>query len=202
MINEILPGVFHWTAVHERIHIAVSSYYFEEDGILLDPMVPSAGLDWFDDRVQPKHILLSNRHHYRHSAQFQEAFGCPVWCHQSGLHEFTKGEIVQPFEFGHPFPGGITAMEVASLCPEETAYHISGSAGFLAFADGLVRDDDGPLSFVPDRFMGDDPEGVKNGLKAAFRRLLDCDFDHLPLAHGNPWIGGGKEALKLFLEGD
>ena len=190
MINEILPGVFHWTAVHERIHIDVSSYYFEEDSILLDPMVPSAGLDWFGDHVLPNHILLSNRHHYRHSAKFQESFGCTVWCHQSGLHEFTKGEVVNPFEFGHEFPGGIVAMEVASLCPEETAYHFPGSAGLMTFADGLVRESDGPLSFVPDRFMGDDPEGVKGGLKAVFHRLLDCDFDHLLFAHGNPWIGG------------
>ena len=202
MINEILPGVFHWTAVHERIHIDVSSYYFEEDSILLDPMVPSAGLDWFGDHVLPNHILLSNRHHYRHSAKFQESFGCTVWCHQSGLHEFTKGEVVNPFEFGHKFPAGIVAMEVASLCPEETAYHFPGSAGLMAFAIGLVRESDGPLSFVPDRFMGDDPEGVKGGLKAVFHRLLDCDFDHLLFAHGNPWIGGGKEVLIQFVEGE
>ena len=200
MINEILPGVLHWTAVHERIHIDVSSYYFEEDGILLDPMVPIEGLDWFSDHVLPNRILLSNRHHYRHSTKYQEAFGCTVWCHQSGLYEFTKGEMVNPFEFGHEFPSGIVAMEVASLCPEETAYHIPSSVGLIAFADGLVRDGDGPLSFVPDRFMGEDPEGVKRGLKEAFCRLLDCNFDHLLFAHGNPWIGRGKEALKQFVE--
>ena len=72
----------------------------------------------------------------------------------------------------------------------------------MAFADGLVRDGDSPLSFVPDQFMGDDPEGVKRGLKEAFRRLLDCDFDHLLFAHGNPWIGGGKEVLRQFVKGE
>jgi len=202
MIKEIVPGVFHWTALHERIHIEVSSYYFEEDGILFDSMVPSEGLEWFDDREPPSHILLSNRHHYRHSTKFQEAFGCTVWCHREGLHEFPKGELVNAFEFGHEFPGGIVAMEVASLCPEETVYHIPGSGGLMAFADGLVRDGDSPLSFVPDQFMGDDPEGVKRGLKEAFRRLLDCDFDHLLFAHGNPWIGGGKEVLRQFVKGE
>ena len=103
MIKEIVPGVFHWTALHERIHIEVSSYYFEEDGILFDSMVPSEGLEWFDDREPPSHILLSNRHHYRHSTKFQEAFGCTVWCHREGLHEFPKGELVNAFEFGHEF---------------------------------------------------------------------------------------------------
>jgi hypothetical protein len=48
--------------------------------------------------------------------------------------------------------------------------------------------------------MGDDPDGVKAGLKRSYQRLLQRDFDHLLLAHGWPWIGGGKQALRDFLE--
>jgi hypothetical protein len=72
----------------------------------------------------------------------------------------------------------------------------------VALADGVVRDKDGPLGFVPDQYMGEDPEGVKAGLRKAYRRLLEHEFEHLLLAHGWPWITGGKRALREFLEGE
>ena len=70
------------------------------------------------------------------------------------------------------------------------------------FADGIVREGSGPLAFVPEKFLGEDPKAVKQGLKAAFRSLLDRDFDHLLLAHGEPWIGDGKSALRSFAAAD
>ena len=54
--------------------------------------------------------------------------------------------------------------------------------------------------FVPDRLMGEDPEGVKSGLLEALERLLEQDFEHLLFAHGEPIIGGAKAALKAFVE--
>jgi hypothetical protein len=70
----------------------------------------------------------------------------------------------------------------------------------MAVADGVVRDVDGPLTFVPDPLLGDDPEEIKRGLKAAYACLLALEFDHLLLAHGLPWIGGAREALREFVE--
>jgi hypothetical protein len=72
----------------------------------------------------------------------------------------------------------------------------------VALADGLVRFSalDGPLGFVPDGLMGNDPEAVKEGLHDSYSRLLKLDFDHLLLAHGLPVVGDGKEQLRSFLE--
>ena len=51
--------------------------------------------------------------------------------------------------------------------------------------------------------MGDDPEGVKRGLRAAFKRLAaEHEFDSLLFAHGDPIAGGGREALARFLQGE
>ena len=197
-MHEILPGVFHWTVVHPRIHIPVSSYYLGDDAVLIDPLVPEEGLDWFDK--PPSDVLLTNRHHYRDSDKFAERFGCTVHCVELGLHEFKSGEQVEAYRFGDELAGGILAVEIGALCPDETALHIPKGEGLVALADGVVRDGDGPLSFVPDEYMGDDPPGVKAGLKESYRRLLDHDFDHILLAHGNPWIGGGKDALRGFVE--
>ena len=51
------------------------------------------------------------------------------------------------------------------------------------------------------RAIRHDPEAVKSGLRKAYSRLLDRDFDNLLFAHGDPLIGGGKEALHKFAEG-
>jgi hypothetical protein len=83
VMREILPGLLHWTSFHKRIRQEVSSYYYKPSHALIDPRVPSEGLEWFKDR-QPRVILLTNRHHYRHSGRFQEAFSCVGKCLPDG----------------------------------------------------------------------------------------------------------------------
>jgi hypothetical protein len=191
--------------MHPRIHIEVSSYWFEEGAILIDPLVPAdAGLQWFEHRSSPPSaILLSNRHHYRDSAHFQDVFGCPVYCNRAGLHEFTHHEPVTAFDPGDTLPGGVTAHEVGGLCPDETALYLPARRA-LVFADSVVRvapqGQTGPLGFVPDTLM-DDPPGTRRHLLDAFARLLgELDFEHLLLAHGGPVIGDGRAQLQELVD--
>jgi hypothetical protein len=192
-VKEIIPGVWHWTAFHEGIRQDVSSYYVERAAALIDPMLPEEGVEAFRERA-PEVILLTNRHHYRHSDQFVEAFGCRVLCHRAGLHEFEGGPEVQGFSFGDDVANGVLALEVGVLTPEETAFHIDSAPGALSFADAFLNRDSG-LGFMPDNLIGDDPEAVKEGLRDSFRRLLAHDFDALLVAHGDPIPRGGKAAL-------
>jgi hypothetical protein len=46
----------------------------------------------------------------------------------------------------------------------------------------------------------DEPAKTKEGLRDAYRRLLDLDFELLLLAHGDPVVSGGKEALRAFAD--
>ncbi len=196
-MEEIVPQIFHWTALHPDIEQDVDSYYVAGlgPGILIDPMAPPEGFDWFRHHPRPEHIYLTNRLHYRDSARFVEAFGVTVWCHTAGLHEFASGERVKGFEHGDELPGGIKALEVGSLCPEETALLIPIGAGALSMGDAVIRAND-HLEFVPDSFMGDNPTAVKRGLRAAFKVLLESPFEHLLLAHGHPFVKGGKQTLR------
>jgi hypothetical protein len=201
-MHEIAPGIFHWTAFRETIRQPVHSYYVPGSAALIDPMEPDEGLDWFAERTPPERILLTNRHHYRHSGRFVDRFGARVLCHKSGLHEFEGGPAVQGFQFGDAVAPGITAHEVDAICPEETALYIEAGGGAISVADGVVEWPGKPgLSFVPDNLLGDDAEAVKDGLRAAYGRLADeLEFELLLMAHGNPVTGGARETLRQFAE--
>ena len=196
-MQEIAPGLWHWTAPHDRIGLEVSSYYLSGERVLIDPMVPPAGLEWFDEHGRPEHVLLTNRHHDRHAWRLRDAFGCTVHCIRNGVHELAGRGPVEAFDFGDELPGGAIVHEVDAICPDETALYVPAHRA-LACADGVVRRSGRPgLSFVPDELM-DAPEQTKAGLRDAYRRLLDLDFDLLLLAHGEPVVGGGREALRAF----
>jgi hypothetical protein len=198
-VREIIPGVHHWTTVHPKLGIEVSSYLLGAERVVIDPWVPDEGLERFDE-APPVAVLLTNRHHYRDAGAFAERFGCPVLCNRLGLHEFGAGEPVTGFDAGDELPGGVRSVPVGGICPDETALHIPAHRA-VAFADGLVRmPGDGPLGFVPDDLM-DDPEADKAALRAAYRRVLDLEPDTLLLAHGEPVVGGGAAALRDFLDG-
>ncbi len=201
-MNEIIPGVYHWVSQHEGIGQGVSSYYLTHggDAVVIDPREPDEGLKWFDDMPVPSAVILTNRHHYRHSDRLSDAWACGVLCQQEALQEFSPEQNVQGFEFGERLPLDIEAVEIGALNAEETALYIPW-AHAVAFADALVRGgEQGPLSFLPDFLMGDDPAAVKSGLVAGFRRLLERDFDNILFAHGIPIVGGGKAALQRFVD--
>jgi hypothetical protein len=198
-MREIAPGIHHWTARHPRIRARVHSAYVAPARALIDPLLPEEGLAAFDGLPRPEVVLLTNRHHYRHSDRFAEAFGCTVRASAPGMHEFegTRREV-EAFAWGEEVAPGIVAHEVGVLCPDESALHIAHGGGVLAVADGVVRAGGGDLGFVSEHLLGDDPEAIRRGLRSSYARLLDLDFDTLLLAHGEPVAGGAKDALRAF----
>jgi glyoxylase-like metal-dependent hydrolase (beta-lactamase superfamily II) len=194
-VNEIVPGVLHWKALHPN-GLEVSSYYLVEERTLIDPMEPPDGLDALREPGEPRRIVLSNRHHWRDSGKFVDAFGCTVHASQPGLHEFSDDQPVEPFDFGAELAGGVETIEVDVICPDETALFIPSHSA-LSVADGLINY--AGLGFFPDQYIGDDPEAVKRGLRESYAELLALEFENLLVAHGNPIVGGAKDALREFV---
>lgn len=213
-LAEIRPGLIHWTAAHPKIQIHVSSYWLPGPRVLLDPLLPPGGVEWLRAQGPPEHVILSNRHHWRHCSEIVAAFDCPVWCNELGLDELEGEpgrERVRGFRAGDELPGGIESHEVGVLCPDETAlrFDLPDGRGCLAIADAVVRigeqaRGDGPLAFVPDSLLVDDPaelEPVKRGLREALLRLCDLEWQTLLLAHGLPLLDDARARLRSFAEG-
>ena len=200
-MEEIVSGVFDYTVYNPDIKHDVHSTYFAstDPPCLIDPMMPDVDNAWFSGR-EPQHIYMTNRLHDRGIAELVEAFGCKVWCHESGLHEVESSDLdVAGFRHGDVLPGGVEALLVGVLCSEETAFLIPTGNGVLAIGDAFISYDG--LGFVPDHLIGDDPESVKRGMVTNLRAHLDREFDTLVMAHGAPVTPGGKQAMQSFLDG-
>ena len=196
-MEELIPGLFRWTAVHPKIGIEVSCHFVTGSGTVIDPLLPEEGVEWFEGR-DPQRVVLSNRHHLRHAEEIAARFGCPILCHQAGLHEFEAGPEVEGFGFGDQLAEDVRAVEMDAICDEDTVLAIAAGDGALLFADSLINH--GQIGFVPDNLLGQDPEGVKRQVLERVSVLLDEDFDHLLFAHGNPVIGDGRQALRALAD--
>lgn len=197
-MEEVLDGVFQWKAVHPKIQIEVGCHFVAGSRTAIDPLLPDEGIEWFDERGVER-VVLSNRHHLRQAPEIAERFGCPILCHEAGLHEFEGGPAVEGFAFGDRLAEDVVALEMDAICPEDTVLRIEAGGGALLFADSLI--DYGGIGFVPDNLIGDDPAGVKALVREKAAALLDEEFEHLLFAHGEPLIGGGREALEAFVRG-
>jgi hypothetical protein len=198
-MEEIASGIYRWTAFHDGIKHEVSSYYVEPAATIIDPMLPPDGVSWFEGR-NVERIVLTNRHHYRDSDRFHERLGIPVLAVEQGMHELEGKPGVEAFAFGDQVGPSITSYAIDPSWPDEGALHIAFGPGLLAVADGVMHYGD-ELHFVSDEHLGDDPERTKELLRHGYGRLLDLEFDTILPAHGDPIVGGAKEALRKFVDG-
>lgn len=196
-IYEVLPGVLHWTGRHPTARLESGSHYLVEEGILIDPIAPPEGLEWFDGK-EIGEILLTNRHHTRSAFDLQDRFGVTIRAPQTGMYELPV-DRVQPYDFGDELSAGIRPHAISETWPDEAALEIPRHRA-VAIADGVINYDG--LGFFADFLLGDDPEAEKQRLRDGFARLAtEVDFDHLLLAHGTPILGDGREQLSRFAAG-
>jgi hypothetical protein len=191
-MDEVIPGVLHWQVRHPNIGIDVSSYLLTDTGTALDPLLPEGeGPEWLGHAVQ--RVVMTVRHHVRSVADF----GVPVLAHRSGLHDL-QDLAVEPYEDGDELAPGVRVLPFGRICPDDAVIHAAIGPGVLAFGDGIINY--GQIMFVPDQYIGDDPEAVKADIVEGLVPLLDEDFDVLLFAHGEPVPAGGKTMLREFVD--
>jgi hypothetical protein len=196
-MDEILPGLYHWTAQHPNLGRPVSSHYLAEGRVALDPMVPTEGLEAFDG-MGVEHVVLSCRHHARHHDRFVEAFDAVFHVPEAGVHEY-EGEDLEGYGVGDEPAPGVKAVANGPIAPDDTVLLLDVEGGALLFADSLVNKGGDQLAYVPDGLLGDDPDQVRADITDRLRELCDQRFEHLLFAHGDPVVGGGHEALERFV---
>lgn len=198
-MNEIVPGIFHWTVEHPDIHVAVSSHYVAPARMLVDPLEPDDGMGVFDALdAPPEHVVLTSGLHWRHAERFRDRYGAAIRAPAPAADRFSgSGRSFEPFGHEDVLAAGVTALEVGGIAPDDFALHVDVGSGAIVLADAVMRYG-GQLGFFPDHLWEDPRTEQRKVLESLRRTVLKRDFDVLLLAHGDPLADGGRAALEAF----
>lgn len=195
-VEEILPGVWHWSVVDDRIGGNRSESYAlvaSERVVLVDPLpIDEAKLTSLGE---VEAIVLTTGNHQRAAWRMRRAFGCPVYAPRNayGLddtpdHSYSGGDLL---------PGELTAFHAPG--PVESMHALWHTASNIVFlSDLLVHDGSGTVEFVPSRWQ-DEPWRTRDSVRRIARTL---PVQALGFGHGEPMVGNARQILERALAQD
>lgn len=198
-MKEIVSGIYTWSWLSPNHGYNFNGYALRsEDGlIVIDPAI----IDEYEQnelRVigNPVAIILTNKDHERISHDLRDQFGSRIFINERDV-SFLKSSPDHVFKDGERLPGGIRAINVSdNKSPGESAL-LHEERGILFVGDAIIGWPKGEFSLLPPaKYL--DPKKAKESI----RNLLDYDFDTVLVGDGESVLGGGKEAIKRFLNRD
>ena len=192
-VREILPGLFQWSVAWPRY--TMESYLIDlpGGGVAIDPQ------DYPPRAIAPieahgvAHILLTNHFHERAAALLQRRLGAEVWAPEADVGELEAVTPNHLYAEGCELPGGLVAIALGGITAGEHALLWPEHRGVLFVGDAL-----GTVSYWThaERRLGAHPRmRPPHGL----RRLLDLDFTHIAVGHGQPVLDTAKAELRAYL---
>ena len=195
-MREILPDVLTWPWFSERHGYDFNGYLFLDAGgnIAVDPvLMPDAVLEELV-RVGVRHIVVTNRNHFRDAARLREATGAQVLAHPADA-AFVREKGV-PVD-GAIEPGGrlgpFAVLDAHGKSPGEVALY-DEARRLLVVGDACVGKPSGALSLLPPAVI-DDPAALRRSLAYLLR---DVQFDVLLPGDGVPILHGAHGALRAL----
>jgi glyoxylase-like metal-dependent hydrolase (beta-lactamase superfamily II) len=218
-VTELVPGLWRWTAPHpdwspesdeggEGWARDVGCLYLEapDTVVLFDPLAPAddaerdrfwRALDRDVEGLGPPHVLLTVFWHTRSAQEILDRYeGARVWAHESAMKKVgERVRYTDTFALGDPLPGGVVALD--ALRAEEVMYWLPEQRA-LVTGDVILGARDGGVRVCPDSWLPKEADPAK--FRAALRQALDLPVEHVLVSHGEPVLGGGREALARALE--
>lgn len=192
-MREIAPGLHYWTAAHPSWdpvhepdspadwpeHVGCVLFEGPEAVILIDPLVPEERWGELDERIaeRPVVVLTTMRFHGRS---------------RDAVLERYRGTKIR---HDAPMPAGVEALPVEGF--DETMYWLPEPRALVP-GDRLIGDREGGARICPPSWIEYLPGEVED-LRGALAPLLELPVEHLLLSHGDPVVGGGREALAAAL---
>ncbi len=198
-VTMIAPGLLHWTVHDDRIDNRSEAYALSSrpgpSTVLVDPLPLEDQAKLALGTVDA--IVLTIQSHQRSSWIMASSYG--VWVHAPRGAQGLEAKADAWYADGAWLPGGLRAFHAPGPCDASYVLLAERTTGerILFLGDILIRREDGPLEFVPSRYM-DDPAMARESV----RKLLALGPDILCPGHGAPVVGNGTEAIREALERD
>lgn len=174
-VEEVAPGVWHWSISDERLGGFVGDSYAvagEKGAVLIDPhrLAPAA----LAQLGPVEAIVLSNGSHQRSTWRLRRELGVPV--HAPELSKEIDEEPDERYGDGDELPGGLRAVYTPGA---GTTQHTLLRGELAIVPDVLLRMPDGRVVLVPEEYAHDVDEARRSAEK-----LLELPFSVLLLMHG------------------
>lgn len=191
----IAPGLHYWTAQHPGwepdaepespadwpAQVGSVLYLAPEAAVFIDPLVLDSMWDDLEEWVagRPVLVLTTLRFHGRSRDAVVARYGGTKVQHDA------------------PMPAGVEAVPVPGF--DETMYWLPEPRALVP-GDRLIGDGSGGVRMCPPSWLDYIPsdDGIEE-LRVALAPLLELPVEHLLLSHGDPVVGGGREALARAL---
>jgi hypothetical protein len=220
-VNEVAPGIWHWTAPHPEWRPAhewaaeVASYalVLPDTVVLVDPQAPPGGTSeaeafWRDlDRLLERHaraeVMITIPYHARSAETVQERYrrkAVRVWGHPATASRLSSGVPIQAIEPGQPLAAGATAYPIGNPRRQEMPLYFPSHKA-LAFGDAVVGV--GRTLRVWDLLTSERRAAwYRTRFLPSLEPLLELDIAHVLVTHGPPAIGDGRRKLARALAED
>lgn len=185
MLVEILPDVFHWTAldVVNKRHLNGYAVRIKAGLVLIDPpSVPENALPELEALGRPRAVVLTGRAQERRAKQFQDWYGAKILAPELDK-KLMRVRVDHYYSSGETVPGGFKAITLPhQRTPGESVlFHASAR---LLLAGYLVGE---PAGFI---------QIEDRSVYPSYSKALEAQLPLLPLVFDRILPGRGAPILK------
>lgn len=188
-MRQLADGLWYWTARHPEWHpgefgAQVGCYVAHEGGrtIIIDPLLTED----LDDLISGEVVVaVTIPYHVRDSAEAAQRYGGVVSAHPDARRRLPDGTPFDP-DAGlrwHPLKRG-----------KERPLELPDQRG-LVFGDRVVGADGGLRYWINDPVTKKRADFFRRVTSKQLAHLLEIDFEHALVTHGEPVMGTGHQAL-------
>ncbi|HXD56446.1 MAG TPA: hypothetical protein VN606_00930 [Thermoleophilaceae bacterium] len=206
-MNEIAPGLHHWTARHPTWHpgefgAEVGGYaaLTDTDLLLIDPLVPEADPGALDGLLRENvSILITIGYHVRSAEELWKRWGWDVPVTVYGPPNAGKrldGVSFVELEPNGEGPAGVRAFSIGRPVRGERPLWLP-THNALAFGDALVTNTDGELRmWIQDPLNEERLAFYRNRFAPTLAPLLELPVERVLVTHGPPVVKDAAAALR------
>ena len=158
---------------------------------LVDPIaLPESHRAELNSLGRVANIVVTNANHLRDTVDFARRESPSIFAPSELNAELTRkhwlsdGLQVGPFQ----------AVKIDGAADGEFALYYPDDGGALIVGDALINFEPHGFDLLPKKYCTNQKQMIRS-----LRRLLDCDFNCIFFAHGNPIMANGRERLASLL---
>ena len=218
-MQQLREGLWRWTARHPEWHpgdfgaeVACFAAQAGDTTLLIDPLLPekdgagdgrSSVLAVIDATLTNRlAILITIPYHVRDSEELWRRYGrqaeTTIHGHRAASKRLKNTPAFREIDPAVTLPGGVTAHTIGKPRRYEMPLHLP-SHDALVFGDAIAETEGRLVVWTADKVDDKVERFYKERFNPTLEPLLELPFNAVLVTHGQPVLGGGKEALSKAL---